>query len=146
MQTWADIRLHIYQQMVASSAAPTPAETARSLDLPVCEVEEAYRGLADDHVVVLHPGSTNIWMAMPFSNVPTPYTVVCGGRAYYANCAWDAFGVVATLHSDARILTQCPDCREPLQYGVRDNKLTRVDGVVHFALPVREWWKDIGFT
>ena len=141
-----DVRLHIYHQIVATGVAPTADETADALACPLEDMRHAYRSLADGHVLVLQPKYLSIWMAMPFSNVPTPFTVVCRGRAYYANCAWDAFGVAAMLHADARILTQCPDCRESLDYGIRKGTPTRQAGVVHFAVPVRRWWDDVGYT
>jgi hypothetical protein len=85
-------------------------------------------------------------MAMPFSNSQTAFTVIAGGRAYYANCAWDAFGVPALLKTDARIFSTCGDCG-----GVIERKVSRATvmdprGAVHFALPARRWWDDVGFT
>jgi putative SOS response-associated peptidase YedK len=77
-----DVRLFIYAQMVSTSAAPSVAETARSLALPPAEVETAYHALAERHMLVLRPGSHTIWMAMPFSNMQTAFTVISGGRAY----------------------------------------------------------------
>ena len=104
------VRLYIYAQMVETSAAPSVAETARALSLPPADVEAAYHALADRRIIVLRPNSHTIWMAMPFSNIQTAFTVISSGRAYYANCAWDALGVPALLHADARIFTTCADC------------------------------------
>ena len=50
-------------------------------------------------------------MANPFSAVPTAYRVLARDRWWYANCAWDAFGVCAALHADGRIETSCADWR-----------------------------------
>jgi hypothetical protein len=58
-------------------------------------------------------------MANPFSAVPTAYRVHAGGRWWYANCAWDAFGICATLHTDGDIETSCPDCGEVLAVAIR---------------------------
>ena len=63
-------------------------------------------------------------MANPFSGVPTPYRVVAGGRTWFANCAWDAFGICAALHADGRIETTCADCGEPVVIEVRDSQPT----------------------
>jgi hypothetical protein len=141
-----DTRLYIYAQMVKTSAAPSAAETARALSCSPEEVEAAYRALADAHMIVLRPESTTIWMAMPFSNMQTPYTVIAGGRAYYANCAWDAFGVPAMLDADARIFTTCADCGGALERKVAGGHITETRGLVHFALPARRWWENVGFT
>ena len=141
-----DVRLYIYAQMIDTSAAPAPADAARALSCSVPEAEDAYRSLADAHVIVLRPGSTTIWMAPPFSNVQTAFTVIAGGRAYYAPCAWDAFGIPAALCADARIFTTCADCGGVLERKVAAGDIAETRGLVHFALPARRWWDDIGFT
>ncbi|HEX9368445.1 MAG TPA: organomercurial lyase [Vicinamibacterales bacterium] len=141
-----DVRLYIYAQMVGTSAAPSAAETARALSCSPEAAEHAYQALADAHMLVLRPDSTTIWMAMPFSNMQTAYTVIAAGRAYYANCAWDAFGVPALLGADARIFTTCADCGGALERKVARGTITETRGLVHFALPARRWWDNVGFT
>jgi len=132
--------------MVTTSAAPSVTETARALSVPGADVEAAYDALDERHMIVLRPGSHTIWMAMPFSNMQTAFTVISGGRAYYAPCAWDAFGVPAMLAADARIFTTCADCGGALERKVANGAITETRGLVHFALPARRWWDDVGFT
>ena len=141
-----DVRLYIYAQMIETSAAPAAPDAARALSCSVPEAEDAYRALADAHVIVLRPGSTTIWMAPPFSNMPSAYNVIVAGRAYYAPCAWDAFGIPAALGADARIFTTCADCGGALERKVAAGNISETRGLVHFALPARQWWDDIGFT
>jgi hypothetical protein len=141
-----DVRLYIYAQMVESSAAPSASETARALKCSQAEAEAAYRALAEGRVIVLRPDSPTIWMAMPFSNMQTAFTVIVGGRAYYATCAWDAFGIAALLGADARIFTTCADCGGALERKVAGGNITETRGLVHFALPARRWWDNVGFT
>jgi hypothetical protein len=141
-----DVRLYLYRQLIETSAAPSAAETAAALDRPPDQIESAYRALADARHIVLRPGTATVWMAMPFSNVQTPFTVISGGRAYYANCAWDAFGVAALLGADSRIFTTCADCGGAIERKISRGGLAETRGVVHFALPPRRWWDDIGFT
>ncbi len=85
-------------------------------------------------------------MANPLSAVPTPFVVEVGERSYYGNCVWDALGVPAMLGRDGSVSTQCPDCAEPLKLAVRDRRLARAEGLVHYAVPARHWWEDIGYT
>lgn len=132
--------------MVTTSAAPSVTETARALSAPGADVEAAYDALDERHTIVLRPGSHTIWMAMPFSNMQTAFTVISGGRAYYASCAWDAFGIPAMLGADARIFTTCADCGGALERKVANGAITETRGLVHFALPARRWWDDVGFT
>ena len=52
-------------------------------------------------------------MAHPFSAVPTVHRVRAAGRSWYANCAWDAFGVLAALDVNGRVSSTCADCGTP---------------------------------
>src|SRR5262245_32306474 len=105
-----DVRLYIYQQMIETASAPSAADVARAFSIETAAAEAALRALAAARAIVLRPGTAAIWMAMPFSNAQTAFTVIADGRAYYANCAWDAFGVAALLRIDARVFTTCADC------------------------------------
>ena len=86
-------------------------------------------------------------MAMPFSGRSSGPRVRSGGFDGHANCAWDALGVHFVTGQDALIEADCPLGGAPFQVTLRRGRLesTAVGGV-HFALPVREWWDDIGFT
>jgi hypothetical protein len=142
-----DVRLAIYRSFVSDGVPPTAQEVADELDSPAEDVEASLHRLADAHALVLQPESSSIWMAAPFSAVPTPFDVTVGELRYYANCIWDALGIPACLHADARIDTSCPDCAEPLRLEVRDGALEEpAEGVIHFAVPAARWWEDIGAT
>jgi hypothetical protein len=41
--------------------------------------------------------------------------VDAAGRSWFANCAWDAFGIGVVLGGDTVIHTECPDCAEPIE-------------------------------
>jgi hypothetical protein len=141
------IRTHAYGSFVRDGRAQTPAETAAALGLDVDEAEAAYRRLHDAHAFVLNPGTTEIRMLNPFSAIETPYRVEAGGRSWFANCAWDALGIPAALHTDGLVEAGCPDCGERLELEVRESELVRGNDVrVHFVVPARRWWDDIAFT
>jgi hypothetical protein len=141
------VRLHIYQELADRARAPSVEETARALDRESEDVAEAYRRLADGHVIVLHPGTTDIWMANPFSAKPTSFMVRSGGREWWGTCAWDAPGILAMLDGDGTVSTRCPDCDEPLELRVAGGRMAGPEGAVaHFAVPAAKWWEDIGFT
>jgi alkylmercury lyase-like protein len=142
-----DVRVAVYRKVVDDGRPPTPPEIARDLGLPIPTVEETLRRLADAHVLVLAPGTPYVWMANPFSAIPTPFAVRANERDYWANCIWDALGIPACLDADARVDTWCPDCAEPLSLAIRDGELEpRSGGVIHFAVPAARWWDDIGST
>jgi hypothetical protein len=141
------VRLAVYRNVVEDGLPPTPDELADELGVAITDVRSSLRRLADGHMLVLTPGTSSIWMAAPFSAVPTPFEVAVGDRRYFANCIWDALGIPACLHADARIDTSCPDCAEPMELEVRDGGLREpADGVIHFAIPAARWWEDIGAT
>jgi hypothetical protein len=141
------VRNEVYAEFVREGRAPSPPETAAALGLAPEEVEGAFRHLHEAHALVLQPGSAEIRMLNPFSAVETPHRVESGGRTWFANCAWDALGIPAALHADGRVESRCPDCGEALELEVRDGALVSgADLLVHFVVPARHWWDDIGFT
>ena len=142
-----DVRLAVYRTFVEEGRPPTAPEVAVSLGVETLDVEASIRRLADGQVLVLAPGTPYVWMANPFSAIPTPFEVEIGDRRYFGNCIWDALGIPACLHADARIRTSCPDCSEPLAIEVRGADLDAPAGaVIHFAVPAAHWWDDIGST
>ena len=142
-----DLRIrHVIYSQFAEGAVPLATEVATVLSVGVREVRESYERLAAAHVVVLDPRSREVWMAMPFSAIPTDFRVEGRERRWYANCAWDAFGIAAALACDVVIATTCLDCAAPLTYKVEGLKLAGEASVVHFAVPAAHWWDDIGYT
>ena len=117
-----ELRAQTYRLFVDRGRAPRADEVASAIGWTRTDVESGWRRLHDAHALVLNPSTTEIRMANPFSAVPTAYRVHASGRWWYANCAWDAFGVCAALHADGRIETSCPDCGEPLAIDVRDQR------------------------
>ena len=140
-----ELRNATYRRFVELGRAPTAREVARLSGTTESAVQEGWRRLHDGHALVLDSAG-EIRMLNPFSAVPTPFRVQAAGRSWYANCGWDAFGIAAALGVDARIETECPDCREPLVVSDRRGRPDRDDLVWHVLVPAASWWNDIGFT
>lgn len=140
------VRLHLYRRFLDDGRPPSVAEAAESLGRPEGDVAEAYRRLADGHVIVLEPGGLDVWMANPLSARPTSFRVEVGDRAYWGSCAWDALGIPPMLARDGVVRSECPDCGEPIALEVRDGGLLQDDAVAHFSVPASRWWEDIGYT
>jgi hypothetical protein len=140
-----EVRMALYAFFAERERPPVPAELAEAVGASGPEVEAAFRRLADDHVVVLAPGTTSVWMANPLSAVPTRFQVEAGGRSYFGNCIWDALGAVAMFGGDGEVRTWCPDCDAPMALSVAGGSV-RGEGIVHFSVPAAEWWEDIGST
>ena len=126
--------------------APTAEEVAARHGLATDDVRAGWRRLHDRHAIVLDPETETLRMANPFSGVPTPHRVRADGRWWYANCAWDAFGICAALDTDGRIETTCRDCGEPIEIEVHDGRPGDETLVFHCLVPAAHWWDDIVFT
>ena len=142
----ARVRRHIYETIIETGAPPSVAATGGALDAAEPDIVKAYRRLHDAHTIVLANDALDIRMAPPFAAWRTPFTVHSGNRTYYANCAWDALGVAATLQRDAVMRTACPDCDEPIRIAVVNGAVPAEGYMVHIAVPAAAWWKDIVFT
>ena len=79
----------------------------------------------------------NLFPALPFSAVPTPFLVRAGEVRYWANCAWDSLAVPVALHADAEIETRWADGDDPFGFRVRDGSLESEPALVHFSVPAR---------
>ena len=142
-----EVRVAIYRFFVEKGRAPVPVEVADVLGTSALDVETSFRRLHEGRVVVLAPGTPYIWMANPFSALPTPFRTRVDDRTYWANCIWDALGIVAALGvSEASVDARCPDCSAELEVSVAEGKLVPSEGVVHYAVPAAHWWDDIGFN
>ncbi len=140
------VRLEIYGRLLDDGRPPTVGETASALREAEHEVEAAYRRLEEAHVIVLAPGTMNVWMANPLSAIPTSFRVETEHGSHWGNCVWDGLGVIAMLGRDGTLATSCPDCGERMSLSVRDGELTPTAGVAHFAVPAARWWENIAYT
>ena len=141
-----ELRNVTYARFVELGRAPTAGEVAAVADRGPAEIQAGWERLHAGHALVLNPATGHIRMANPFSGVPTDYRVQAAGRWWYANCAWDAFGICSALHSDGRIETSCPDCGEPLQVTVTGQRPDDDSLLFHCLIPAAGWWDDIVFT
>lgn len=141
-----EVRVAIYRLFIENGRAPVVADVAEAIEAPPIDVENAFKQLHDEHVLVLAPGTPYIWMANPLSALPTPYEVSVGEKTLWANCIWDACGILAMLHTDGDITGRCPDCGTRLRLEVRDETIAPLNHTVHYAVPAAHWWDDIGFN
>ncbi len=141
-----DVRVHVFRQSADTAGVPTPADIARALERSQEEVEESLRRLAAARVLILAPGTANIWAANPFCATPSSFRVEALGRTYWGICIWDALGIPAALHADATVTARCGDCHQDLVLEVRGDALAPAGGIVHFGVPAARWWDNIAFT
>jgi hypothetical protein len=142
----ARIRIFIYTHIADRGAPPTAERIADEMSLSVNAARETLEALAVNRQVILDRTTREIWMAGPFSGVPTRFRVHGAHASWWANCAWDMFGIPASLSQSARIDATCADCNVTVQLDVDENGPVNGEGLVHILLPASQWYADIGFT
>jgi hypothetical protein len=139
--------VYVYDQILARGTPPTSSDIAAHFDTTPDEALRALREMKFGKTVLPNPRTGEIWMAGPFSAVPTPYEVSADGVRWWANCAWDMLGIPVVADRRVHIDASCTDCGAPMAFDVDPMRPTLdVEGVVHFLLPARRWYDDIGFT
>jgi hypothetical protein len=140
------VKLAIYHHFAETGNAPALETVAQRTGSDVKSVLEAYRRLRTQRVLVLESDGRSIRMAPPFSGVPTQHVVQVGNVHYYANCAWDALGVVAALGKPGIVHSRCEQSGEPLHLDVGLQGPEPSGWFFHCLVPAAKWWDDIVFT
>ena len=137
------VRACVFELLVAGFSNSTPGELAVATGFTVDAVTDSLNRLSVEHRLVLSAEGDHVVMAHPFSGIPTSYRSQIGDRAWWANCAWDAFGILALL-GDGRVVATLRGRRESV-WTARDG-VVAPGGLVHFVVPPRRFWDDIEFT
>ncbi len=138
------VRALVMESFRDSSSPPSASALASALGASKANISSALRALADEHCLVLLPGSDVIWMAHPFSGIETDFVVETRDRRWFANCVWDGLSILALL-GDGQLATHSPATGEALRFTVA-NGIVSGEGIVHFLVPARRFWDDIDFT
>lgn len=141
---WA-VRTTIYHSFGESGRAPVLGAMAAAVGGTEHQIRVSLQRLFEAHEIAASPDG-GVWMANPFSAVPTDYVVETPEMTCYANCAWDALGVPAILGTDGWTRSHCTESGESLEFGIRDGVLEGDEGVIHLVTPIGHAWDDIGFT
>lgn len=141
-----ELRTFIYQHFAETTRPPLVEETASRFGMTHGEAGSAYEELHQRHALYLKSGTSEILMANPFSGVETPFKVRANRKTYFANCAWDSFGIPAALHADAEIEAVCAQSGEPIRLSVTNEQVEDSDTLVHFLIPFRKWYDDLSST
>jgi hypothetical protein len=140
------VKLAIYKQFAETGRRPSPEDVAERVGSDAARVLDAYSRLREQRLLVLEVDGTNVRMAPPFSGVPTMHVVESGGVQYYANCAWDALGVIAALRKPGLVRSRCAQSGELLNLKVGMEGPEPSDWLFHCLVPAAKWWDDIVFT
>jgi hypothetical protein len=139
------VRLYVYRQLLSRERCPTTAEMARRLRTSAAQVRASLARLSESHAFMMQENG-ELWRAAPFSCIPTNFPVTVGRKSWFGNCIWDALGIPAMMNKDAHIAAACGCCNFDLPVEIRCGKLRSGEGIIHIAVPVRHWYKDVVFT
>ncbi len=140
------VKLTIYRHLAETGQRPSLEEVAERVSAEEQVVLDAYQRLRAQRVLALEADGRSIRMAPPFSGVPTQHVVQVGGKQYFANCAWDALGVIAALHLPGEVHSQCAQSGEPFRLHVGPKGPEPSTWLFHCLVPASKWWDDIVLT
>ena len=139
-------KLAIYRHFAETGQRPSVEVVAERVRSDVSSVREAFLTLRAQRVLVLEPDGVSIRMAPPFSGVPTQHVVIVDDTKYFANCAWDSFGIPAALHRPAQVRSRCEQSAEQLNLEIGLEGPPSCSWLFHCLVPAARWWDDIVFT
>ena len=139
------VRMFVYREMIRTGKAPSVRAIGSGLKVSVSKIRESLGRLSASHAFMMQEDG-ELWRVAPFSAIPTAFPVRAGKRSWFGNCIWDALGIPAMLEEDADLGAACGCCNLEMPLRVRKGKLLQKEGVIHIAVPAREWYKDVVFT
>ena len=140
------VKLAIYRFFVEMGERPSPEAIAERMGVETAVILDTYQQLAAKRMLVLEPDGVSIRMAPPFSGVETQHLVKLADKEYYANCAWDALGIVAAMQSPGTVHSRCEQTGERLRLEIGSDGPAPSSWLFHCLVPAAKWWDDIVFT
>ena len=141
------VRYHINRFIFDRGHAPDVDELAGITGRPTAEVRQALDDLAANHALVLHPNSHRIWVAHPFSLMPTLFWVESEQQSWYSNCTWCSLGVAALVEEgDVTIYTKLNGTIKPQEIHIKDGQVVEDHLLVHFVVPMTRIWENVIYT
>lgn len=137
------LRYYINRFIYDNGYAPRASELSKITGVNTREVEQALQSLANEHALVLHPGTFDIWVAHPFALFPTLFWVRTGEKQWWGNCAWCSLGIASLSDSDTDIFTKLQGREEPVTIHIRNLEVKEKDYVVHMPLPAKNSWDNV---
>ena len=137
------VRYHINRFIFDHGFAPNVQELAELVQSKESVVSTALHELEKNRSLVLHPGTTEIWIAHPFALFPTNFWVVSGDRKWWGNCTWCSFGIASLCSNHTIIYTRLEGKTQSLKLNISQGKLVESNYVVHFSQPALHMWDNV---
>lgn len=142
----ATLHCEIIRTLLATGRAPSVAALAQHFSVDSATVKAALSALQDLHGVVLHPHTSEVWVAHPFSTAPTPFAVKHGSRCWWGNCAWCSLGVAALLGGNGVVIHTSLGAEGQAVAIHIDDGMVRENLWVHFPIPMAQAWDNVLYT
>ena len=140
------VKLAIYRHFANTGNQPQPETVAANVGADLPAVLQSYKRLAANRLLVLEANGSSIRMASPFSGIPTQHVVISDNVQYFANCGWDALGIIAALHRSGTVYSRCEQSGTPFRLSVTAEGPESSSWIFHCHVPAANWWEDIVFT
>jgi hypothetical protein len=140
------LRTAVYRQFAITGQSPSLDTMREAIGATSEQIVDGYRRLYAKRMLVPADDFASIMMAPPFSGIPTQHEVTVNGKKYFANCAWDAFGVVSALGGTGEVLSRCEQTLEPLLLQLTPDGPSSSRWLFHCVVPAADWWNNIVFT
>jgi len=140
------IRYHINQFIYSHGFAPNVTQLSQLLNMDPTPIKQGLQSLADNHALVLHPQTYDIWVAHPFALFPTLFWVKTENKSWWGNCAWCSFGIAHLASSDTMIYTKLKGEEEEITLSIRNGEILDENYVVHFPIPAKQFWNNVIYT
>ncbi|MDK1286787.1 alkylmercury lyase family protein [Pseudoalteromonas umbrosa] len=141
-------RLHyeIMKHFVEHAKAPSIDELCVISEKSRACIVVALKELQQDHGVVLHPVSNEVWVMHPFSSAPTNFWIQSGDMGWWGNCAWCALGAAALLDRDLTITTTLGSESKQVVVEIINGSIANKHLYVHFPIPMEKAWDNVIYT
>ncbi len=80
-----DVRYFIYSHFGKTGLPPATQAMAAHFDTDTEVIEESLTRLTNAHQIALAPGSYDVWMAHPYSAIPTDFVTRLKDKKYHGN-------------------------------------------------------------
>ena len=140
------VRIEVNRYIFNKGFAPTTLELSKAFRTSEDTVKVGLRKLADNHAIVLHPNSFDIWAAQPFALFPTLFWVESGEKKWWGNCTWCSLGIASLTKQSTTIFTKVSGEEEPIRIDIIDNKVIQKDLLVHLPIPAKRFWDNVIYT
>lgn len=141
-------RLHqqILLHLIETGSAPSISRLTDIFAVSNEKMIASLQSLQQDHGVVLHPVSNEIWVVHPFSNAPTNFWLQADKQGWWANCAWCSLGAASLIKRDVDIHTKLGGEAESISIKIRDGQLIAQSLLVHFPIAMTRIWDNVIFS